>query len=62
MTVRGLCDEVSALPGGGRALMAMGLLVEHLAEDQRQARSEFAEVFAEFSAKQQRRLVKETFA
>ena len=44
------------------ALMAMGVLVERLSEDERAARGEFAERFAAFAAKAQRQLVKETFA
>jgi CHAD domain-containing protein len=60
-TVRGLREEVSALPGGPGALMAMGLLVERIAEDQRSARAEFADRFATFASKEQRKLVKETF-
>jgi CHAD domain-containing protein len=60
-TVRGLREEVSALPGGPAALMAMGLLVERIAEDQHAARAEFADRFATFASKSQRRIVKETF-
>jgi CHAD domain-containing protein len=60
--LRGLSDEVSALPGGGAALMAMGLLVERLAADQQAARDELAEPFAAFASKPKRRLVKETFS
>jgi CHAD domain-containing protein len=60
-TVRSLRDEVSALPGGAAALMAMGVLVERLGVDERAARSEFAATFAEFASGRQRRLVKETF-
>ena len=59
--VRALAGEVSALPGGAEALMAMGVLVERLAEDQQAARNEFAETFAEFASGPQRKLVKETF-
>jgi CHAD domain-containing protein len=62
MTLRGLSNEVSALPGGDAALMAMGLLVERLASDQQAAHSELADVFAAFSGGPQRRLVKETFS
>ncbi len=60
-TLRSLREEVSALPGGPAALMAMGLLVERVAEDQRAAHREFQEVFAAFGGKGQRRVVKETF-
>ena len=42
--------------------MAIGALVARLGEDERAARGEFAGRFAEFASKEQRRLVKETFA
>ncbi|MDQ6607438.1 MAG: CHAD domain-containing protein [Actinomycetota bacterium] len=61
-TLHELSEEVSARPGGAAALMAMGVLVQRLQEEERTARDEFAEHFAGFSAKAQRRLVKETFA
>jgi CHAD domain-containing protein len=61
-TLRSLRDEVAALPGGAAALMAMGVLVERLEHDQRQARGEFAAHFAEFSSKAKRGLVKDTFS
>ena len=60
--LQGLRDEVSALPAGARALMAMGVLVERLDEDAAAARGEFAEVFAAFSSRRRRKLVRETFA
>jgi CHAD domain-containing protein len=56
-----LRDEVSARPGGPAALMAMGALVQRLGEDEQTARGEFADSFAAFASKSQRRLVKETF-
>jgi CHAD domain-containing protein len=59
--LRALREEVSALPGGPAALMAMGLLVERVAEDQRAARDEFGERFAAFASREQRRLVRKTF-
>jgi CHAD domain-containing protein len=59
--LRSLTSEVSALPGGDAALMAMGLLVARLGEDERAARTEFASRFAEFASKSQRKLVKKTF-
>jgi CHAD domain-containing protein len=55
--LRSLGPEVGE-PG---ALMAMGALIGRLAEDERAARGEFAGRFAEFAAKKQRQLVKETF-
>ena len=60
-TVSALRDEVAALPGGSEALMAMGVLVMRLHEDERAARAEFSESFAEFASSAQRRLVKDTF-
>jgi CHAD domain-containing protein len=60
-TLRTLREEVSALPGGSAALMAMGLLVERVGADQHAARGELADVFAAFASKAQRKLVKETF-
>jgi CHAD domain-containing protein len=59
--LRSLADEVSAMSGGSEALMAMGVLIERLQQDAAVARAEFAESFATFSSKAQRRLVKETF-
>jgi CHAD domain-containing protein len=55
--LRSLGPEV----GNPEALMAMGALIGRLADDERAARGEFAGRFAEFAAKRQRRLVKETF-
>jgi CHAD domain-containing protein len=60
-TLRALGEEVSSRPGGADALMAMGVLIERLGEDEQAARDEFGEVFADFAGKPQRRLVKETF-
>jgi CHAD domain-containing protein len=60
-TLRALADEVSARPGGPAALMAMGVLVERLAADERAARSEFADHFEPFASQAQRKLVKATF-
>jgi CHAD domain-containing protein len=61
-SLRSLRDDVSTLPGGPGALMAMGVLVEHLGRDERDARAEFAERFASFASKQQQQLVRETFS
>ncbi len=61
-TLRSLREEISALPGGAAALMAMGVLVERLGADERAARGEFAERFEAFASKSQRRLIRETFA
>ncbi len=60
--LRSLGGEVAALDGGAPALMAMGVLVQGLTADQAAARAEFQESFAAFSAKEQRALVKRTFA
>jgi CHAD domain-containing protein len=60
-SLRSLRDHVSTLPGGPGALMAMGVLIEHLGRDERDARAEFAECFASFASKQQQELVRETF-
>ena len=60
--LRSLGPEVGEAPGGEAALMAIGVLVARLGEDEFTARGEFAGRFAEFSAKEQRRLVEETFA
>jgi CHAD domain-containing protein len=60
-TLRGLRDEVAAVEGGPAALIATGMLIERLEEEQAAARAEFAERFAAFAAKSQQRLVKGTF-
>ena len=59
--LRALGDDIAALDGGAAALMAMGVLVQRLAEEQDQARAQFAERFAQFAAKPQRKLVSQTF-
>ncbi|HWF50735.1 MAG TPA: CHAD domain-containing protein [Solirubrobacteraceae bacterium] len=60
--LRSLRDDVATLPGGPGALMAMGVLIEHLGEDEGAARAEFAERFAVFASKSQRALVRDTFS
>lgn len=60
--LRALADDVAVLPGGSRALMAMGALTSRLEEDAADLRAEFAGVFRAFAAKPQRKLVKDTFA
>jgi CHAD domain-containing protein len=60
--LRSLGRDVAALPDGPATLMAMGLLVARLEADQAAARSEFAERFAAFASKEQRALVRATFA
>jgi len=59
--LRSLGDEVAALDGGAAALMAMGVLVERLHDDQHTARDQFAERFARFATAEQREIVKRTF-
>jgi CHAD domain-containing protein len=59
--LRALGDEIAALEGGAAALMAMGLLVQRLGDEQARARAEFAESFARFAAKEQRTVVANTF-
>jgi CHAD domain-containing protein len=61
-TLNGLAKEVAARVNGAAALMAMGVLVQRLQRDEQAARDEFAERFAGFASKRQRRLVKATFA
>ncbi|MEA2146547.1 MAG: hypothetical protein QOG59_2134 [Solirubrobacteraceae bacterium] len=60
-TLRSLQDEVAGAPGGVAALVAVGALIQRLAEDEQAARAQFKEHFAPFAAGDQRRLVKETF-
>ncbi len=59
--LRSLGDEVAALEGGAAALMGMGVLVARLGDDQARARAEFADRFAGFAAKSQRKVVDQTF-
>jgi CHAD domain-containing protein len=59
--LRELSNEVATREGGGAALMAMGVLAQHLDADRAQARSEFAGRFGAFAAPRQRALVRETF-
>ncbi len=56
-----LADEVVSLPGGGRAGLAMGVLVDRLSLDEAAAREEFGARFAEFASPEQRSLVKRVF-
>jgi CHAD domain-containing protein len=59
--VRALADEVAALPGGPPACMAMGVLVDRLAADERAARREFGERFRVLATEEWRAQVAETF-
>jgi CHAD domain-containing protein len=60
-TLQGLRDEVAARPGGPAALMAMGVLVQVLGEDEQAARDQFAASFTVFASSSQRGLVQDTF-
>ena len=60
-SLRALGDEIAVAEGGAAALMAMGVLVRRLLEEQEAARAEFDESFARFAAKPQRKLVEATF-
>jgi CHAD domain-containing protein len=59
--VRSLGTELGGRAGGPEALMAMGVLIERLNEQQADARAEFHERFDAFSSPEQRALVKKTF-
>jgi CHAD domain-containing protein len=59
--LRSLREDVARAEDGPAALMAMGLVVEQLGQQQAAARAEFAQRFARFASKRQRRLVGETF-
>jgi CHAD domain-containing protein len=59
--LRGLRSAVASRAGGAEALVAIDALVEHLHEEQEEARTEFQKRFAAFSAAEQRALVKKTF-
>ena len=59
--LRSLRDSVADATDGSAALMAMGVLVERLEEDQLVARGQFASTFETFASKRRRRRVKETF-
>jgi CHAD domain-containing protein len=60
-TLREVAEQVAGRPGRTDALMAMGVLLERLHEDELAARTSFAERYAAFSKKSLRRRVKETF-
>jgi CHAD domain-containing protein len=59
--LRGLADEVATLPGGPRACLAMGVLVDRLGADEHAARAAFAERFAVLADDAQRERVTRTF-
>jgi CHAD domain-containing protein len=60
--IASLQDEIAAADGSGATLESMRSLIEQLHGDQDAARAEFGERFAAFSAREQRRLVKQTFS
>jgi CHAD domain-containing protein len=60
--LRSLSEEVASRPGGPAALMAIGVLIEHLGTDEQQARAEFAESFDAFASSDQRKRMKAVFS
>ena len=60
--IQTLAPDVADLPGGPAACLAMGVLVERLADDERAARGEFTERFALLADPEQRRRVGEALA
>jgi CHAD domain-containing protein len=60
-TLTDLSDEIASIDRGAAALMATGVLVARLGEDELAARAEFAQRFEMFASKAQRKLVKDTF-
>jgi CHAD domain-containing protein len=59
--LRALGVDIATMEGGAAALMAMGVLVERLTEQQEQARADFAASFEQFAAKPQRKIVADAF-
>jgi len=62
MMLRSLAQETAGRQNGAAALMAMGVLVERLTDQQAQARAEFARRFASFADRRRRTAMRETFA
>jgi CHAD domain-containing protein len=60
--LRGIGPELAVREGGPAALMALGLAVEALLDDQRAARADFQSRFAVFASAEERAQVKATFA
>ena len=60
--LRSLTGEMAARDGGAEALVAIGAATVALRDDALAARQAFAERFAAFAAKRQRRMVREVFA
>jgi CHAD domain-containing protein len=59
--LRSLADEVAGLPRGPQAVLAMGVLIERLRADEREARREFGERFALLADNARHDQVKATF-
>lgn len=59
--LRELADELATQVGGPEALLVLGVLVDRLQVEQHEARSHFADTFADFASEEQRALVKRTF-
>jgi CHAD domain-containing protein len=59
--IRGLADDIAKRSGGADALMAMGVLIERLQQQQEVARGEFHDRFGAFASPEQRALVAKTF-
>jgi CHAD domain-containing protein len=59
--LRAMGDELAAEPGGPRALMAVGLVVEALHADQAAAREAFAGRFQVFASPEQREVMRGSF-
>ena len=60
-TLRSLQDEVARAPGGVAALVAVGALIQRLAEDEQAARAQFERAFRPVRRPRSAPLVKETF-
>ena len=60
--LRRLGPELAAVPGGTDALIALGVVIDDLVTDQRQARADFATRFEAFARPDNRELVRRTFA
>ena len=59
--LRSLADEVAGLPRGPQAVLAMGVLIDRLWADERQARREFGERFELLAGSERHAQVKATF-
>lgn len=60
--LRELGHELVSRPGGARALMAIGTLIERLEDDAADARTRFAATFSDFASESQCRLVARAFS